>query len=64
MWRADLEAINAFDETMLNGWIVDSNIARRLFLLRGETHSLADRLVGYHCAHTRQPTALAHHGHV
>lgn len=64
IWRADLEAIDGFDETMVNGWIVDSNIARRLAMLRGPARSLAQRMVGYHCSHARMATALARHDHV
>lgn len=64
IWRADLEAIHGFDETMANGWIVDSNIARRLAMVRGPARPLAERMVGYHCSHARMATALARHDHV
>lgn len=56
--RRDLVAIDGFDEDMLLGWHVDSNLAVRLGLLRGAVQSVADRLRGYHCDHTRQPTVL------
>lgn len=56
--RSDLERIGGFDETMIRGWHVDSNIARRMKLLRGEVLTAVDRVFGYHCGHTRQPTTL------
>ncbi|MBC8035604.1 MAG: hypothetical protein H7X89_00075 [Rhizobiales bacterium] len=51
--RAALAAINGFDERMLNGWIVDSNMARRMMLHLGPPASLDADLAGYHCDHTR-----------
>ncbi|MFM6358584.1 hypothetical protein, partial [Planktothrix sp.] len=54
--RDDLFKISGFHEGMLLGWHVDSNIAKRLFLLYGETRDLTDKLFGYHCDHTRQVT--------
>ena len=54
--RADLIAIDGFDEAMVLGWHVDSNLARRLWLRHGVPGDLADRLVCYHCDHTRQAT--------
>lgn len=62
--RADLEAIGGFDESMVRGWHVDSNIARRMKLFRGEVRSAVDSLFGYHCGHTRQPTSLHRSGFV
>ncbi len=56
--REDLFAIDGFDEAMILGWHVDSNIARRLSLFRGPVQSLVDRVFGYHCAHTRQATPM------
>lgn len=56
MLRTDLVRIAGFDERILLGWHVDSNIARRLSLLHGPTGGLADVLLGYHCEHTRQVT--------
>jgi hypothetical protein len=56
--REDLFAIEGFEERMLVGWHVDSNIARRMRLFRGEVKNLFPRLSGYHCGHTRQATAL------
>ncbi|KAF0224403.1 MAG: hypothetical protein FD176_1159 [Rhodospirillaceae bacterium] len=51
--RADLEAISGFHEQMIHGWHVDSNLAKRILLLRGEVRSLLDHYYGYHCDHTR-----------
>lgn len=59
--RQDLFDIDGFDERMILGWHVDSNISRRLRLFRGEVRSAIDHLYGYHCDHTRQATLL--HGH-
>jgi hypothetical protein len=54
--RDDLFRIHGFDERMLVGWHVDSNIAKRLTLLRGGVGDLLDDMFGYHCDHTRQVT--------
>ena len=56
--REDLYAIEGFDERMLVGWHVDSNIARRMRLFRGEVRNLFPAVSGYHCGHTRQATSL------
>lgn len=56
MDRADLFKIHGFNEEMLLGWHVDSNICKRLFMLYDEVGELTDRLFGYHCDHTRQVT--------
>lgn len=56
MLREDLMRIQGFDERMLLGWHVDSNIGQRLSMLRGPTGSLETALSGYHCDHTRQVT--------
>lgn len=57
--RQTLFDIFGFDERMIHGWHVDSNMCKRLSHLYGATGSLADRLKGYHCDHTRTAT-LAH----
>jgi hypothetical protein len=59
--RDDLFAIDGFDEEMLLGWHVDSNLARRLALHRGSIETI-ERLAGYHCNHSRTPTV--YHGTV
>lgn len=57
--RADLFAIKGFDERMVLGWHVDTNLFRRLSLCYdGATAGdLSARVFGYHCNHYRQPTA-------
>jgi hypothetical protein len=55
--RQALWDIHGFDERMIHGWHCDSNVCRRLYLFYGgRTESLADRLKGYHCDHTRVQT--------
>jgi hypothetical protein len=52
--------IEGFDERMIHGWHVDSNLCKRLYTYYDRrTESLAHRLKGYHCDHTRVAT-LAH----
>lgn len=62
--REDIMRIGGFDETMIRGWHVDSNIARRMKLLRGEVQTAVEQVFGYHCGHTRQPTSLHRSGFV
>lgn len=58
--RQALFDIYGFDERMIHGWHVDSNMCKRLYMFYGNrTESLADRLMAYHCDHTRVAT-LAH----
>ncbi|MCK6450327.1 MAG: hypothetical protein L6R19_05655 [Alphaproteobacteria bacterium] len=59
--RQDLCAIHGFNEGMLLGWHVDSNLAKRFLLLHGATHSLFERVASYHCDHTKVATPM--HGH-
>lgn len=54
--RSQLFEINGFDENMILGWHVDSNLCRRLNILNGETKSLENELYGYHCEHTKTTT--------
>jgi hypothetical protein len=58
--REDFNAIDGFDEEMLVGWHVDSNLSRRMFMRRGSIESLEEHLAGYHCNHNRIPTV--YHG--
>jgi hypothetical protein len=58
--REDLVAIDGFNEEMLLGYHVDSNMSRRLLLRRGEIESLEGRVAGYHCNHNR--TLTVYHG--
>ncbi|HEY1496639.1 MAG TPA: hypothetical protein VGF49_18925, partial [Candidatus Solibacter sp.] len=58
--RQALWEIHGFDERMIHGWHADTNMCKRLFLFYGNrTESLAERVKGYHCDHTRVAT-LAH----
>jgi hypothetical protein len=54
--REDFIAIDALDEEMLLGYHVDSNLSKRMLLLRGSIESLGEKLAGYHCNHNREPT--------
>jgi hypothetical protein len=54
--RSDLFDMHGFDERMLLGWHVDSNIAVRLGLRHGTPGDVVDDVLGYHCDHTRQVT--------
>ena len=54
MLRDQIVEIHGFNEDMILGWHVDSNLCKRLFLLNGKTESLLDHVFAYHCAHTRQ----------
>jgi hypothetical protein len=56
--RRTLFELFGFDERMIHGWHVDSNMCRRLYLHFGSTGSLAERLKGYHCDHTRVATLV------
>jgi hypothetical protein len=56
--RKDLFEIAGFDEGMILGWHVDSNICKRLHLKYKETKSAIHLLYGYHCDHTRQATKM------
>jgi hypothetical protein len=56
MLRQDLFDIDGFDENMLLGWHVDSNIAKRLSIVHGNVQDLSGKFFGYHCDHTRQVT--------
>jgi hypothetical protein len=56
--RDTLFEVSGFDERMIHGWHVDSNMCRRMATLFGRTESLAERLKGYHCDHTRVPTLV------
>src|SRR5688572_4991032 len=55
--RKALFDIHGFDERMIHGWHADSNLCKRLYVYYGNrTESLAHRLKGYHCDHTRVAT--------
>lgn len=54
--REQLIEIRGFDENMILGWHVDSNLCRRLNILNGETKTLINEIYGYHCEHTKTTT--------
>ncbi|GAB5506739.1 MAG: hypothetical protein Rhirs2KO_19020 [Rhizobiaceae bacterium] len=56
--RQTFSDINGFDETMVLGWHVDSNISKRLTMALGPVRSLLDSYFGYHCDHTRMATPM------
>jgi GT2 family glycosyltransferase len=58
--RDDFFAVDAFNEEMLLGYHVDSNLSRRMVLHRGSIETLGAKLAGYHCNHNRVPTV--YHG--
>jgi hypothetical protein len=58
MLRDQIFTIHGFNEQMVLGWHVDSNLCRRLFLLNGKTDSLLDNVFAYHCDHSRQGTFM------
>jgi hypothetical protein len=58
--RDDFLEIDGFDEEMLLGYHVDSNLSRRMLLHRGSIESLGESLAGYHCNHVRERTV--YHG--
>jgi 2-polyprenyl-3-methyl-5-hydroxy-6-metoxy-1,4-benzoquinol methylase len=60
MLRDDFVAVDGFDEEMLLGYHVDSNLSRRLLLQRGAIETLEAEVGGYHCNHNR--TRTVYHG--
>ena len=62
--RDDLVRVHGFEERMLIGWHVDSNIAARMSLLYGRPDTLIDDMFGYHCDHTRQATPMHSHNRI
>lgn len=62
--RSDLFENHGFNEEMLLGWHVDSNIAARMHLKYGQVGDLGSKVYGYHCDHTRQITPAHGYGRV
>ncbi|MGA0333977.1 MAG: hypothetical protein ACO3N7_04385 [Kiritimatiellia bacterium] len=62
--RSSFFDIDGFDEQMLLGWHVDSNIAARYKLLLGEIGDAGTAFFAYHCDHTRQMTPIHRHDRV
>ena len=62
--RDDLFKNNGFDEEMLLGWHVNSNMAKRMSLKYGEVGNFGTEIYGYHCDHARQVTPAHDHARV
>ncbi|MEZ6139791.1 MAG: hypothetical protein R3B84_04390 [Zavarzinella sp.] len=61
--RKELFEIDGFDERMILGWHVDSNLCKRLQLKNpGYPKSLLNEVFAYHCCHTRQASLM--HGNI
>ena len=59
MLREQLIGVGGFNEEMVLGWHIDSNIALRLNAVNNhQTKTLEGRLRGYHCDHVRTMTNL------
>jgi hypothetical protein len=58
MLREDIFRMRGFDERMVDGWHVDSNLNKRMFLLLNKVDSLETRLAAYHCNHTKKKSFL------
>jgi hypothetical protein len=56
--RDDIFAVDGFNEDMLLGWHVDSNLSRRMLHHRGSIGTLDADIAGYHCNHNRTVTAF------
>ncbi len=63
MLREDIFHIGGFDENMVKGWHVDSNLCKRMSLLEKKIESLEHRLAAFHCNHTRNESLLHNKGH-
>lgn len=64
MPRQAIFEIGGFNEQMLDGWHVDSNLCKRMFLYYNQkVETLEGRVAAYHCNHTRQHSSLHHQLH-
>lgn len=54
--RSLVEEIHGFDEQMIHGWHVDSNLWKRVYNSLGEIGSLYPQVAGYHANHNRTLT--------
>lgn len=61
MLRKDILEMGGFDERMLKGWHVDSNLCKRMFLWNKGGDSIEKLLKGYHCNHTYKESFLHSH---
>lgn len=58
MLRKDLIDMGGFDERMIKGWHVDSNLCKRMDLLGRSGQCIEKFLKGYHCNHTHKESFL------
>jgi hypothetical protein len=56
--RKDIFHIRGFDENMTKGWHLDSNLSKRMSLLRATDTSLETRLIAFHCNHNLQDSFI------
>jgi hypothetical protein len=54
MLRKDILEIGGFDERMIHGWHVDSNLSKRMSLWGKSGDSIEKLVKGYHCNHTHK----------
>ncbi|HEX4839280.1 MAG TPA: hypothetical protein VFU89_02420 [Rhabdochlamydiaceae bacterium] len=58
MLRNDIFQIGGFDEQMVKGWHVDSNLCKRMDLLGRTGKSLEKELLAFHCDHNRKESLV------
>lgn len=58
MLRKDIFNLGGFNEDMVLGWHIDSNLSKRMSFIYPNIETLSDQLFGYHCNHTRAQTFL------
>ena len=58
MLRKDIFQIGGFNEEMVKGWHVDSNLCKRMSLLGRTGESLEKKLIAFHCDHNRQESLV------
>jgi len=58
MLRMDIFQIGGFDEEMVKGWHVDSNLCKRMSLLGRTGESLEKRLIAFHCNHNQKESLI------
>lgn len=56
--RKDIFEIRGFDESMTKGWHLDSNLCKRMSLLRSVNQSLETQLIAFHCNHNLQDSFI------
>src|SRR5579862_4784841 len=64
MLRRHIFQIQGFNEKMMHGWHVDSNLSKRMTLWLGEGKSLEERLLAFHCNHAEQTSLLHNQRHL